>query len=142
MPAAIGARVFPGVPFMFEHLRRSTLPPEAWPPCLQLLITAGARSTSTRCARFDARFGRKIHSFYGTSETGGICYDATPTDGDASRGPADARRHRVRDFCADDDRIPATPPGVGRIHVTAGRRGELRGYCRRPNTTASSTTAS
>ncbi len=26
---------------------------------------------------FRARFGRKIHNFYGSSETGGICYDRT-----------------------------------------------------------------
>jgi long-chain acyl-CoA synthetase len=69
-------RVFPGVPFMFEHLA-AHLPAEAWPRSIETLISAGARLEVEAARRFASRFGVKIHSFYGTSETGGICYDAS-----------------------------------------------------------------
>jgi long-chain acyl-CoA synthetase len=52
---------------------------EAIPPSIQLAVSAGAplpvwleRAVFERC-------GLKIHNFYGASECGGICYDASPT---------------------------------------------------------------
>lgn len=70
-----GVRVFPGVPFMFEYFL--TNPPDAgWPPSLRLLISAGAPLAATTIRAFHTRYGVKIHSFYGASETGGIAYDA------------------------------------------------------------------
>lgn len=116
-----GVRVFPGVPFMFEHLLQHVAP-EAWPPSLQLLITAGARIEFETVRGFDAKFGRKIHSFYGTSETGGICYDDSQTVGDrvtVGRPMPGVGITFRRTFSADGDSdIPADlPPGVGRIHV-------------------------
>lgn len=45
------------------------------PPTLRLLITAGARIEPDLVARFKEDLGTKIHSFYGSSETGGITYD-------------------------------------------------------------------
>jgi acyl-CoA synthetase (AMP-forming)/AMP-acid ligase II len=71
---AYGAAAFPGVPFMFEHLTASP-PSEGWPPSLQKLVSAGARLEPSTVRRFFDAFGVKIHSFYGTSETGGIAYD-------------------------------------------------------------------
>ena len=43
------------------------------------VISAGALLlAAAKTARaFQARFGRKIHNFYGSSETGGIAYDRT-----------------------------------------------------------------
>ena len=74
--AAFQARVFAGVPYMFNYL--TTNPPaDGWPPCLQLLISAGARLDTQTAHAFHERFGIKIHSFYGASETGGIAYDAS-----------------------------------------------------------------
>jgi len=70
-----GATVFPGVPFMFDRLR--TLDIERLPASLRLLITAGARVDPATVAWFQRSFGRKVHSFYGSSETGGIAYDDT-----------------------------------------------------------------
>jgi acyl-CoA synthetase (AMP-forming)/AMP-acid ligase II len=69
-----GASVFPGVPFMFDQIQAS---PEIdqLPRGLRLLITAGARIDPGTVLWFQERLGRKIHSFYGSSETGGISYD-------------------------------------------------------------------
>ena len=70
------SRVFAGVPYMFNYL--TTNPPaDGWPPCLELLISAGARLDTATAHAFHERFGIKIHSFYGASETGGIAYDAS-----------------------------------------------------------------
>ena len=70
------ARVFAGVPYMFNYLAANS-PADDWPSCLQLLISAGARLDAQTAQAFHDRFGIKIHSFYGASETGGIAYDAS-----------------------------------------------------------------
>jgi acyl-CoA synthetase (AMP-forming)/AMP-acid ligase II len=75
-----GATVFPGVPFMFERLR--VLDPERLPRGLRLLVTAGARADPATIGWFQQRLGRKVHSFYGSSETGGITYDDSEDVGD------------------------------------------------------------
>jgi long-chain acyl-CoA synthetase len=69
-----GADVFPGVPFMFEHLAGSPQAGE-WPPSLRTLVSAGARLEPSTVRRFFDAFGVKIHSFYGSTEAGGIAYD-------------------------------------------------------------------
>jgi long-chain acyl-CoA synthetase len=71
-----GARVFPGVPFIFEHFN-SHLSPGAWPLGLERLISAGARLEMAAVRGFYSSFGVKIHSFYGATETGGITFDDT-----------------------------------------------------------------
>jgi acyl-CoA synthetase (AMP-forming)/AMP-acid ligase II len=78
-----GATVFPGVPFMFDHFVKNP-PGGDWPPMLRNLLSAGALLETGVAEAFRQRFGVKIHPFYGTSETGGITYDATDspaTDG-------------------------------------------------------------
>ena len=80
---AFRSRVFAGVPYMFNYLTANP-PADGWPSCLQLLISAGARLDTETAHAFRERFGLKIHSFYGASETGGIAYDASDavmTDG-------------------------------------------------------------
>lgn len=72
-----GVRVFPGVPFMFDHLAVQ-LPARGWPAGLERLISAGARLEPATVGAVRDAFGVKIHSFYGTSETGGIAFDDTP----------------------------------------------------------------
>jgi acyl-CoA synthetase (AMP-forming)/AMP-acid ligase II len=69
-----GVTVFPGVPALFRVLAalpagEGTLAP------LRTAISAGAVLAPEVAQAFQARFGRKIHNFYGASETGGICYD-------------------------------------------------------------------
>jgi long-chain acyl-CoA synthetase len=70
------SRVFAGVPYMFNYLAANASA-DGWPSCLQLLISAGARLDAQTSRTFRERFGIKIHSFYGASETGGIAYDAS-----------------------------------------------------------------
>ena len=72
---ACGVTTFPGVPYIYEHLRRHGLA-EALRG-LRLMITAGAPVSHETVLFYQQATGRKIHSFYGTSETGGISYDDT-----------------------------------------------------------------
>jgi len=44
---------------------------------LRTVISAGAVLTPAVAQAFFARYGLKVHNFYGSSETGGICYDRT-----------------------------------------------------------------
>jgi len=69
-----GARVFPGVPFMFQYFLDNP-PADGWPASLRRLISAGAPLSAATVRAFHDRFGIKIHSFYGASETGGIAFD-------------------------------------------------------------------
>jgi len=69
-----GARRLPGVPFMFEHLLDHP-PAGGWPATLTRLVSAGARLSARTVRAFHDRYGIKVHSFYGTTETGGISYD-------------------------------------------------------------------
>jgi acyl-coenzyme A synthetase/AMP-(fatty) acid ligase len=63
---------------MFAHVR-TALTGQALPDSLRLLITAGAPIDGDTVRWFLTETGRKIHSFYGSSETGGITYDDTDT---------------------------------------------------------------
>jgi acyl-CoA synthetase (AMP-forming)/AMP-acid ligase II len=71
------ARVFPGVPYMFAHLANNPRA-IAWPRELATLVSAGAPLDPTMANAFARTFGIKIHSFYGTSESGGISFDDSP----------------------------------------------------------------
>ncbi len=69
-----GATVFPAVPVFFKKLAEMDGPPL---PKLRLCISAGAPLPVAVAAQFRERFGVKVHGFYGSSECGGICYDAS-----------------------------------------------------------------
>ena len=75
------ATVLPAVPVFFQKLASLDAEPL---PALRLCISAGAPLSATVAEGFRQRFGLKIHSFYGSSECGGICYDAS--DGPAPEG--------------------------------------------------------
>ncbi|MDI1250684.1 MAG: class I adenylate-forming enzyme family protein [Lacunisphaera sp.] len=64
--------VFPGVPAMWRALAASDLKLDS----LRRGISAGAPLPPEVARDFAARFGRRLHNFYGSSETGGIAYDA------------------------------------------------------------------
>ena len=71
--ARTGATVFPGTPVFYQsfcEMENVPLLPE-----LRLCISAGAPLPFTTAKRFREKFGLSIHSFYGASECGGICYD-------------------------------------------------------------------
>jgi acyl-CoA synthetase (AMP-forming)/AMP-acid ligase II len=67
--------VFPGIPVHFRLLQQSPGPDRLGR--LRLFISAGAPLPSEIAQSFHARFGRRLHNFYGSSETGGIAYDRT-----------------------------------------------------------------
>ncbi|MFZ4776492.1 MAG: class I adenylate-forming enzyme family protein [Terrimicrobiaceae bacterium] len=71
--AVTGATVLAAVPAMFRGL----LSADSLPPTLRLCISAGAPLDPALARSFFERFGQKIHTFYGASECGGICYDAS-----------------------------------------------------------------
>jgi len=73
---------FPGVPVLYETLARADAPAIV-PRGLRTCISAGAPLRSRTAEAFRRRTGVAVRAFYGTSETGGICFDASP-EGDAA----------------------------------------------------------
>jgi acyl-CoA synthetase (AMP-forming)/AMP-acid ligase II len=71
--ARTGATVFPGSPAFYQAFcDTGDVPPL---PRLRLCISAGAPLSSAVAKKFFEKFRQPIHSFYGASECGGICYD-------------------------------------------------------------------
>lgn len=93
--------VFPGVPALWRALAAS----ELTLPGLRLGISAGAPLPPGVARAFADRFGRRLHSFYGSSETGGISYDRTGT-ATLTGGVGRALRG-----------VQLTPRSGGRLHV-------------------------
>lgn len=105
-----GVRRFPGVPFMFEYLVEHP-PASGWPEELTRLISAGARLSPEVTRAFYDRFHVKVHSFYGTTETAGIAYDADDDPDATTVGrPLPGVSITLRSEAG-------LPPGVGRVHV-------------------------
>jgi acyl-CoA synthetase (AMP-forming)/AMP-acid ligase II len=117
------ATVFPGMPLFFQAFGEMTQVPRL--PELRLCISAGAPLTRAVARSFEEKFGRSIHSLYGASECGGICYDRAATNetegfvGPALRGVelqplapgASATQTRVRSGAVGDGYFPETEPG-------------------------------
>jgi long-chain acyl-CoA synthetase len=76
--ARTGATVFPGMPVFFQAFCEMENVPAL--PRLRLCISAGAPLTSTIARKFYEKFKQPLHSFYGSSECGGICYDRDGKD--------------------------------------------------------------
>ncbi len=72
--------VFPAVPALLRLLAQSDLAANALAP-LRLIVSAGSPLPSEIARAFRDRFGLTPHSFYGSSESGGIAYDR---DGEAT----------------------------------------------------------
>jgi acyl-coenzyme A synthetase/AMP-(fatty) acid ligase len=107
--------VLPSVPAVFRALAASDVPATAL-ASLRIAISAGAPLSPEVARDFAGRFGRRIHGFYGSSETGGIAYDrigAATLDGGVGRAMQGVR---------------ITPLAGGRIRIcsaavfTAGNR--------------------
>jgi long-chain acyl-CoA synthetase len=79
--AATRATVFPGMPVFYQSFCEINEPPPL--PDLRLCISAGAPLPTETAQAFREKFLREIHSFYGASECGGICYarEAQPIPG-------------------------------------------------------------
>lgn len=73
---ATRATVFPGMPVFYQSLCDLDAMPAL--PGLRLCISAGAPLAIEVMQAFRSQFGHEIHSFYGSSECGGICYAREP----------------------------------------------------------------
>ncbi|MEO5755038.1 MAG: class I adenylate-forming enzyme family protein [Chthoniobacterales bacterium] len=136
------ATVFPGMPLFYQafgEMREVPLLPK-----LRLCISAGAPLVRRVARNFQEKFGHAIHSFYGASECGGICYDRIAEDDrEGFVGPAlegvtlepveadvDATQVRVRSAAVGDGYFPEPDPeklGAGHFLpddlMTIGERG-------------------
>jgi acyl-CoA synthetase (AMP-forming)/AMP-acid ligase II len=116
--ARTGATVFPGMPVFYQAFCEMENPPAL--PDLRLCISAGAPLPLEVARKFREKFKRSIHSFYGSSECGGICYDrearleepgfvGPPMNGveiEMLDRDASASRIRVRSAAAGDGYFP------------------------------------
>lgn len=116
--ARTGATVFPGMPVFYQAFSEMENPPSL--PKLRLCISAGAPLPVEVAQKFREKFARSIHSFYGSSECGGICYDrearleepgfvGPPMAGvkvEMLEPDASASRIRVRSAAAGDGYFP------------------------------------
>ncbi len=76
-----GATVFPSVPAVLRAMAESASLDPARLRSLRRVISAGAPLRPGMAAEFSTKLGLQIQNFYGSSETGGICFDRT---GDAT----------------------------------------------------------
>jgi long-chain acyl-CoA synthetase len=104
-----GATVFPGTPALFQAL--SSLSDVGEPLSVRLCISAGAPLAPEIARQFHRRFGLKIHSFYGSSECGGIAYDRSE-DPERPSGFVGNPLDGVQVSKIDDDRIAVCGPNV------------------------------
>jgi long-chain acyl-CoA synthetase len=74
-----GATFLPTVPAYLQALLKMSKPP-SWPATLRLVVSAGAPLLPATALGFRKTYGLPVHTFYGASECGGICYDR---EGDA-----------------------------------------------------------
>jgi len=93
--AATRASVFPGMPVLYQSFCEMSEAPSL--PDLRLCISAGAPLPPETAQAFSGKFGREIHSFYGASECGGICYvhKAQPVPGFVGQAMSGVEIERV-----------------------------------------------
>jgi long-chain acyl-CoA synthetase len=120
--ARTGATVFPGMPVFYQAFCEMENAPLL--PKLRLCISAGAPLPLQVARKFRDRFERSIHSFYGSSECGGICYDrearleeagfvGPPMDGvkiELLEPNVAASRIRIQSAAAGDGYFPEPDP--------------------------------
>src|SRR6266496_1512478 len=76
--ARSNATVFPGMPVFYQAFCEMEHVPGL--SKLRLCISAGAPLSIAVAKKFRGKFNLPIHSFYGASECGGICYDRKATN--------------------------------------------------------------
>src|ERR1700722_15777069 len=104
-----GATVFPGTPALFQAL--SALPDVRKFASIRLCVSAGAPLALTVSRQFHRKFGLKIHSFYGSSECGGIAYDRSE-DPEKPSGFVGTPMNGVEVTKIEDDRVAIRGPNV------------------------------
>jgi acyl-CoA synthetase (AMP-forming)/AMP-acid ligase II len=116
--ARTNATVFPGMPVFYQAFCEMEHVPAL--EKLRLCISAGAPLSIAVARKFAEKFSLRIHSFYGASECGGICYDRDATTntenfvGQAMKGvtiemlgpSAPSTRIRVRSAAVGDGYFP------------------------------------
>lgn len=103
------ATVLPTVPVVLRVL--ADLPDAPELRSLRLVISAGAPLPTETARAFFARYRRRVHNFYGSSETGGICYDRTGAASVSGRS-AGAPMEGVTISLARDGRIRVASAAV------------------------------
>jgi len=114
------ATVFPGMPIFYQAFGEMDDVPAL--PQLRLCISAGAPLPLEVAKKFHEKFSLSVHSFYGASECGGICYDrdaklrepgfvGAPMQGvtvELRKADATDGRAQVRSAAAGDGYFPET----------------------------------
>ncbi|MFN3241176.1 MAG: class I adenylate-forming enzyme family protein [Planctomycetota bacterium] len=105
---AAAPTVLPAVPALLRALCSGA---PALPDSLRLVLSAGAVLQRDVAAAFRRRFTLPVHTFYGSTESGGISYDRT---GEAAERGTVGRPVDGVDVTIDDDgRVVVTSPAVG-----------------------------
>ena len=113
----LDATFFPTVPAFLGALSAlDDAPP--WPSSLRNVVSAGAPLLPEIAARFRARAGLPVHAFYGSSETGGITFDAE--GGAAERGTVGLPIPGVRVDLDDEGRVRVAGRALGIRRVPEG----------------------
>jgi acyl-coenzyme A synthetase/AMP-(fatty) acid ligase len=127
------ATVLPLVPPLVRALGASS-----WPPgdalALRLVISAGGPLPGDAAAAFFAASGRRVHQFYGSTESGGISFERAPED-PAALGTVGHPLPGVRVELDEEGRVEVRSPANHHGHlgrdrqpaprvVTPGDRGE------------------
>jgi long-chain acyl-CoA synthetase len=122
--ARLRPTVFPAVPPLLRALVGSDVPSRAF-ASVRLVISAGSALPPELAGAFAEKFGRRVHGFYGTSETGGIAFDPT---GDATLEGRSVGipMHRVQIAIGRAGRLTVSGPAVfGRGLFSPADRAEL-----------------
>tara|TARA_R110002072_G_scaffold27804_3_gene90210 strand:- start:7548 stop:9041 length:1494 start_codon:yes stop_codon:yes gene_type:complete len=111
--------VLPAVPALLRALLQGSF---ALPTSIRLVISAGAMLPPQVAKQFRERFGLPVHAFYGSTESGGVCYDSTGEA--AERGSVGKPVIGVSVTMVDDDRVRVQSKAVGRLISAAAAHAE------------------
>jgi len=113
-----GPTVLPAVPALLRALVQNA---RELPASLRLVLSAGAALPPAVARDFAAKFGRVVHAFYGSTESGGICYDAL--GGAAEAGAVGAPVAGVEVAIDDESRVVVRSAAVGEALDGSGNPG-------------------
>lgn len=114
--------VLPAVPALLRALLQGSF---ALPASMRLVLSAGAKLPEQVAVSFRERFGLPVHAFYGSTESGGACYDRTGQA--AERGSVGRPVDGVSVTIADGGRVRIASKAVGRLLAAAGTEPDPHG---------------
>lgn len=112
--------VLPAVPALLRALLQGSF---RLPASMRLVMSAGAALPPEVATLFRQRFALPVHAFYGSTESGGICYDATGTA--AERGTVGRPVDGVEVTIGEGGRVRVCSAAVGRRVSLADSRAEV-----------------